>query len=131
MKNLNASHLILLLAAGLTFFAFRSSDRVTAEMEYMTVTTVESIIPGGLGRSRMLISFPNGKTEQSKIENLYSIGGITMKNISFNDIAVNDKLAEFSADGWEVMDISTGVQSPSQGVNQGIYLTRYHLRRAK
>jgi len=96
----------------------------------MTFTTVESIIPAGIGRSRILID--NGGTMQEiKIENLYSAFGISMENIYANDKTVTAKLNELSQEGWELTFINTGVQSPTDGGKTGIYCTRYILRRAK
>lgn len=98
--------------------------------EYMTFTTVESIIPAGLGRSRILID--NGGTMQEiKIENFYSAVGINMENIYSNDKVVTAKLNELSEQGWELAFINTGVQSPTDGGKAGIYCARYILRRAK
>jgi hypothetical protein len=130
-KYLNPSILILLVAICVSLVAFRPSNEQPNALEYMTVTTVESIIPGGLGRSRILISHSNGKTEDGKIQNLYSIGGINMGNIQENDVDVTAKLAELSGEGWVLESTVAGVQSPSQGVNQGIFLTRYLLSREK
>ena len=132
MKYLNSNTVVILLFASVLFLAFSPAKTDNANsLDYMTVTTVESIIPGGLGRSRMIISESNGKTEDEKIENLYSIGGITMKNIASNDVDVTSKLAELSGEGWTLFSTSTGVQSPSTGTNQGIFLTRYLLVREK
>lgn len=132
MKYLNSNTVVILLFASVLFLAFSpAKTEKTNSLDYMTVTTVESIIPGGLGRSRMLISESNGKTQEEKIQNLYSIGGISMKNITSNDVDVTSKLAELSAEGWELFSTNTGVQSPSTGTNQGIFLTRYLLVRAK
>ena len=89
--------------------------------EYMSLTTVESIVPGGLGRSRMLIDGGNGNLDEQKIKNIYSMVGIKMENIFYN----------LSTEGWELAFANTGVQSPTQGGNTGIYCTRYILRRVK
>ena len=99
--------------------------------EYMSLTTVESIVPGGLGRSRMLIDGGNGNLDEQKIINIYSMVGIKMENIFYNDQDVVAKLNDLSTEGWELAFANTGVQSPTQGGNTGIYCTRYILRRVK
>jgi|TARA_B110000908_G_scaffold34596_1_gene41439 hypothetical protein len=99
--------------------------------EYMSLTTVESIVPGGLGRSRMLIDGGNGNLDEQKIKNIYSMVGIKMENIFYNDQDVVAKLNDLSTEGWELAFANTGVQSPTQGGNTGIYCTRYILRRVK
>ncbi len=118
----------LVVAAGLAAAVAFTAPAPT--YEYMTFTTVESIIPAGIGRSRILID--NGGTMQEiKIENLYSAFGISMENIYANDKTVTAKLNELSQEGWELTFINTGVQSPTDGGKTGIYCTRYILRRAK
>lgn len=118
----------LLVAAGLA--ATVAFNAPAPSYEYMTFTTVESIIPAGLGRSRILID--NGGTMQEiKIENFYSAVGINMENIYSNDKVVAAKLNELSEQGWELTFINTGVQSPTDGGKSGIYCSRYILRRAK
>ena len=99
--------------------------------EYQTFTTIESIVPGGMGRSRMLMDNGSGSLDEQKIKNLYSVVGIKMENIFNNDLSVTEKLNDLSEDGWELAFTNTGVQSPTEGGSNGIYCTRYILRRVK
>jgi len=99
--------------------------------EYQTFTTIESIVPGGMGRSRMLLDNGSGSLDEQKIKNLYSVVGIKMENIFNNDLSVTEKLNDLSEDGWELAFTNTGVQSPTEGGSNGIYCTRYILRRVK
>ena len=108
-------------------FAFNAAP---VEFEYQTMTVIESIIPAGMGRSRILVD-NGGELEELKINNLYSAVGIKLENIYDNDIMVMAKLNEFAAQGWEVAFVNTGVQSPTDGGKSGIYCKRYILRRAK
>jgi hypothetical protein len=97
----------------------------------MAFTTIESIVPGGAGRSRMLIDGGDGTLDEQKIKNLYSMMGIKMENIFQNDQDVVSKLNDLSDEGWELAFSNTGVQSPNEGGSSGIYCTRYILRRVK
>jgi hypothetical protein len=97
----------------------------------MAFTTIESIVPGGAGRSRMLIDGGDGELDEQKIKNLYSMMGIKMENIFQNDQDVVSKLNDLSDEGWELAFSNTGVQSPTDGGTSGIYCTRYILRRVK
>ena len=99
--------------------------------EYMAFTTIESIVPGGMGRSRLLMDGGKGNLDEQKIKNLYSMVGIKMENIFQNDQDVVAKLNDLSNEGWELAFANTGVQSPTDGGTSGIYCTRYILRRAK
>ena len=40
-----------------------------------------------------------------------------------------DKINEYTKDGWELMSVTSGVQSPSEKGSQGIYMTRYLFRK--
>jgi len=129
MKNLNtvliSSAAILMMASVFAFSAPAPS------YEYQTFTTIESIVPGGMGRSRMLMDNGSGSLDEQKIKNLYSVVGIKMENIFNNDLSVTEKLNDLSEDGWELAFTNTGVQSPTDGGSNGIYCTRYILRRVK
>lgn len=129
MKNLNtvliSGAAVLMMAS---IFAFSAP---APSYEYQTFTTIESIVPGGMGRSRMLMDNGSGSLDEQKIKNLYSVVGIKMENIFNNDLSVTEKLNDLSEDGWELAFTNTGVQSPTDGGSNGIYCTRYILRRVK
>ena len=123
-----------LLISGVAVLVMASVFAFTApapSYEYQTFTTIESIVPGGLGRSRMLLDNGSGSLDEQKIKNLYSVVGIKMENIFNNDLSVTEKLNDLSEDGWELAFTNTGVQSPTDGGSNGIYCTRYILRRVK
>ena len=120
--------LSLSIAIIVSLFAFNTP---APSYEYMAFTTIESIVPGGMGRSRLLMDGGNGKLDEQKIKNLYSMVGIKMENIFQNDLDVVTKLNDLSNEGWELAFANTGVQSPTDGGTSGIYCTRYILRRDK
>lgn len=126
--------------------------------EYKIVTTVESIVPMGLGRSRMVdpqasadyksltTTRTDGKKssqgdvkrdevkidnfEETKLLNFYSAVGINFQNIASNDAVVSSKLTELSKEGWALVFVTSGVESDS-GTNDGngIFITRYVFKR--
>ena len=128
MKKLFNFGLGALAAAAIiaSSFAFNSAP---VEYEYQTMTVIESIIPAGLGRSRILVD-QGGSMEELKINNLYSAVGIKLENIYDNDVMVNAKLNEYATDGWILDFVNTGVQSPTDGGKSGIYCTRYIFSRS-
>jgi len=112
--------------------------------EYQIVTAVESVIPGGLGRSRLLLSDDGGVLQEFKMENFFSLVGINFKNIKSNDLLVVQKFNELGEEGWELTETVSGVYSKSDvsvtdsksGVGtsssgEGIFITRYIFRRQK
>lgn len=119
-----------LLFAGsvLSLLSFRTTS-VAAEYRYKQFSTVESIVPGGLGRSRIVTTDENGTTVEKDLLNIYSMVGINFGNISNNDRLIVDKINEYTRDGWELFQVTTGVQSPSEKQSGGIYMTRYLFRK--
>jgi hypothetical protein len=113
---------------GLAALATVAFQAPAAQKEYMTMTVIESIIPAGLGRSRILLD-KGGTMEELKINNLYSAVGINLQNVYDNDVMVTAKLNEFAAAGWHLDFVNTGVQSPTDGGKDGIYATRYIFSR--
>ena len=146
--------LITLLAV----FAFIQVNNAQT-YEYQIVTVVESIVPNGLGRSRMVCAnevrdhkeFTSTRTEEdnsrnkskrgdirvkgfdeTKLLNFYNLGGIRFQNIAANDALVMSKLNTMAEDGWELFWINSGVESEGgKGDGNGIFITRYTFRRAK
>ena len=129
-----------------------------AQAQYAVVTVIESIIPAGLGRSRMIANkedlntanFTTKRTdgttsnmgtvkredlkidnfEETKLLNFYSISGINFQNVASNDAIVSAKLNEMSAAGWELAFVNSGVESDSgTDDGEGIFVTRYIFKR--
>ena len=110
--------------------AFKSAPPQAAKVVYMQFSTVESIIPGGLGRSRMMTIMPDGTKTEDDLQNFYSMVGINFGNIANNNIAITKKINDLIAQGWEFDKIVTGSQSPSDKNGQGIFISRYFFKRA-
>jgi hypothetical protein len=128
-------------------------------MEYQIVTVVESIIPNGIGRSRMITvnesrdykEFTSTRTEEddernkssrrdirvkefdeTKLLNFFNLGGIRFQNIAANDAVVTSKINDMALEGWELAFVNSGVESyGGEGDSNGIYVTRYIFKREK
>lgn len=126
-------------------------------VEYKIVTSVESIVPSGLGRSRLLSAngernyqdFTSTQTEEdntrnkskrsearvkdfeeTKLLNFYNIGGIRFQNIVSNDAIITSKINTMIDEGWELAFVTSGVESESgKDDGHGIYITRYIFKR--
>ncbi len=110
----------------------------TPRYEVEVVTCIESLVPGGAGRSRMIstqakvdhLNFTSHQTaakkdrnksdrkdirqkdfEETKLLNLYNAGGIRFQNVASNDALVTSKINSMLSDGWELFFVSTGVES--------------------
>ncbi len=126
--------------------------------EYKVITTVESIVPLGLGRSRLLDAKQaadykslttvrvDGKKsdqgdvkrddvkidnfEETKLLNFYSAVGINFQNIASNDAVITSKLNEMTKEGWELMFVTSGVESEAgKQDGEGIFITRYVFKK--
>jgi hypothetical protein len=127
------------------------------EFKYKIVTTIESVVPGGLGRSRIIengtevdyTQFTTTRTKDGKektekdrsdvkiedlkestLVNFYSLVGINFQNIASNDSMISSMLNKYSKEGWDVVNIVSGVESDGgkqDGV--GIFITRYYFRK--
>ncbi|MTI41446.1 hypothetical protein [Fulvivirga lutimaris] len=124
-----------------------------SQVEYKVITIVESIVPGGLGRSRLIEStsevdiddFTTERTDgkksnqgsvkrkdakiddlnESKLLNFYSLAGINFQNIASNDALITSKMNQLSNKGWELMFVTSAAESDSgKDDGTGIYITR-------
>ena len=127
-KSLTLSFVAVTAAAtfGLTS-AFRTAAPKASQ--FMQFTTIESIIPGGLGRSRMITTSADGTQKLEEMENFYSLAGINFGNIQKNEAQILAKIAQLEAEGWQLERVTTGVQSPADTKGGGIYMTRYLMKR--
>ena len=141
MKKINQNPVIVILLVGIIFIAAKSEKLFqNTAYEYKQITVIESVVPGGLGRSRMLVNDPNGKLEEIKLKNFFSLVGINFGNIKKNDEKITSKVSELTQQGWELQDVTSGVYSSTSvsggsddlGVSSnatGIFITRYLLRK--
>ena len=148
MKN------FILTALLLSIFAFESNAQV---FEFQTVTVIESIIPNGLGRSRMITvnetrdykEYTSTRTEEdngrnksdrgdirvkgfdeTKLLNFFNVGGIRFQNIAANDALITSKINTMTEEGWELTFVNSAVESKGDKTDkQGIFITRYIFKR--
>jgi hypothetical protein len=115
-----------LLALGMGFYAFKSLQTKTL---YTQITTVESVVPGGLGRSRMVTTDPDGNFKEVNMENFFSLVGINFGNVRKNDKQITDKINDMTAEGWVLESVNSGVYSADKST--GIFITRYLFKRTE
>jgi len=110
------------------FYGFKQSDD-KKQSKWLQITAVESVVPGGLGRSRMISIDDKGKMEETKMKNFFSVAGINFSNIRENDLSITSKIQELSAEGWELYDVTSGVYSGNENNSNGIFITRYLFKK--
>uniref|UniRef100_UPI0040490084 hypothetical protein n=2 Tax=Gelidibacter sp. TaxID=2018083 RepID=UPI0040490084 len=146
----------LVLLSIVVFLFFMDAN---AQVEYKVITSVESIVPSGLGRSRIVSAseernykdFTSSRSEEddernksdrgdirvknfeeTKLLNFYNIGGIRFQNIAANDAVVSSKINSMIEEGWELAFVTSAVESDSgKDDGQGIFITRYIFKRNK
>ncbi len=127
------------------------------KFEVKIITSVESIVSSGLGRSRIISTndvrdfkeFTSTQTkddnsrnksdrkdirvkdfDETKLLNFYNIAGIRFQNIAANDAVISSKLTDMLAQGWDLAFVTSAVESDAgDGDNQGIFITRYIFKR--
>lgn len=127
--------------------------------EYKIVTSIESVVPMGLGRSRIISAeedkdyqqFTSSRNaenkkqnkskrsgakidnfDETKILNFYSATGINFQNVASNDALLSSKVNTMIEEGWELAFVTSGVESDAgKDDGTGIFITRFIFRRAK
>ncbi|MCB2221794.1 MAG: hypothetical protein KQI35_15475 [Bacteroidetes bacterium] len=94
-------------------------------MIWYQVTVIESVVPGGVGRSRMICQNEKGQMEETKLENFFSMAGINFGNIRENDQQITNKISELTNQEWNLYNVTSGVYSGNGNNNNGIFITRY------
>ena len=146
----------LLIIAIIAFGFFAESK--AQSVQYKVLTSVESIVPMGIGRSRLIeekseINVDNFTTErtdgkkskqknvkrsdakvdrfaETKLLNFYSVAGINFQNIASNDALLSSKINKLTAEGWELAFVTSAVESDSgKGDGKGIFITRYIFKK--
>lgn len=139
-----------------TIIGFAALLSVNAQ-EYKVITSVESIVPNGLGRSRIINALENKdykeytsvqteedntrnksrrkdirvkNFEETKLLNFFNLGGIRFQNIAANDALLSSMINDMVADGWELAFVNSAVESDGgEDDGQGIFVTRYIFKR--
>ncbi|WP_010519108.1 hypothetical protein [Croceivirga radicis] len=137
-------------------FALVATVNVQAQ-QYKVITSVESIVPNGLGRSRIINAledkdyreFTSVQTEEdntrnkskrdeirvknfeeTKLLNFYNIGGIRFQNIAANDALITSMINDMVSQGWQLEHVISAVESEGgKGDGQGIFITRYIFKK--
>lgn len=120
------------------------------------VTIVESIVPMGLGRSRIIentssmdaANFTTVRTDgkkskqkgvkrsdakvdnfsETKLLNFYSAVGINFQNIASNDALITSKINELIKEGWSLTFVTSAVESVGgKDDKNGIFITRLYF----
>ena len=93
----------------------------------MQINTVESVVAGGLGRSKMIITNPDGSQKEADLDNLFSLAGINFKNIKENEDRILKILKTYTDDGWKLDHVTSLTLSQNDNGAGGIFMTRYLL----
>jgi hypothetical protein len=117
--------LFIALLTGIGLYA--QETKREADKQFMQINTVESVVAGGLGRSKMIVTNPDGSQKESDLENLFSMTGINFKNIKDNEDKLVRTLKQFTDDGWKLDHVTSLTLSQNDSGAGGIFMTRYLL----
>ena len=129
----------------------------TNAQQYKVITSVESIVPNGLGRSRIINAleekdyreYTSVQTEEdntrnkskrgeirvknfeeTKLLNFYNLGGIRFQNIAANDALITNMINTMISEGWSLEHVISAVESEGgKGDGKGIFITRYIFKK--
>ncbi len=121
--------LITLLSVASLGAAFAQDAPTANQKKFMQITTVESVLAGGLGRSKMIITNPDGSQKDADMENLFSVAGINFKNIKSNEDKLIRILKDYTDNGWKLEQVTSLTLSQNDSGSGGIFMTRYLLSR--
>ncbi len=135
---------------------FFISSAICQAQDFKVITIVESIVPMGIGRSRIIehqesadhAKFSTERTDgkkskqkgvkrseakiakftETKLLNFYSGVGINFQNIASNDALITSKINEMVTNGWKLTYVTSAVESDSgKGDGKGIFITRLYF----
>lgn len=120
--------MLITLIAFCAFLQVSAQEQTAAEppLKFMQITTIESVIGGGFGRSKMIITKEDGSQEERDLENLFSLTGMNLKNIKSNESDILKALKTYTDDGWKIYQVTPMTLSPGDK-GPGIFMTRYLL----
>ena len=118
--------LILAIAACSSLVAQDIKPESTVK-QFVQINTIESVVAGGLGRSRMIITNPDGSQREDELENLFSMAGINFKNIKQNEDKILKTLKTYTDEGWKLDYVTALTLSQNDSGSGGIFMTRYLL----
>ena len=122
---------ILIVAVSISVSLKAQDAALETGKQYMQLTTVESVLAGGVGRSRMIITNPDGSQKESDLENLFSLVGINFKNIKQNEDKLLKTLKEYTSIGWKLDQVTSLTLSQNDTGAGGIFMTRYLLSKTE
>lgn len=126
--------ILLSLAAFITLLQLSAQENNNnskdVTQKFMQITTIESVIGGGFGRSKMIITKEDGSQEDRDLENLFSLTGMNLKNIKSNESDILRVLKTYTDNGWKIYQVTPLTLSPGDK-GPGIFMTRYLLSKTE
>ena len=101
---------------------------IHAQMKIVQITTIESTVAAGFGRSAMIITKEDGSQTESELNNLFSAFGINFGNVKMNDKLILQAIKGYLDQGYKLIATSPLTLSAATGGNStGMFMTRYTL----
>lgn len=120
--------LAILITVASGAYAQQQNGTTAITGKFMQITTIESVVGGGFGRSKMIVTKEDGSQEEKDLENLFSMTGINFKNIKTNETTILQTIKTYTDTGWKLHATIPMTLSPGNN-GAGIFMTRYLLVR--
>ena len=150
---------VLVIVLLISCFSVQAQEMTTQDFnEWRIVTVVESIVPMGLGRSRMVENMTDVNTEdfrtsrvdgkksskrtvsrkelkvdkfdEAKLLNFFSATGINFQNIASNDAMIAARIMELESEGYSLAYVTSAVESfGGKDDDSGIFISRMYSKK--
>ncbi|WP_167617745.1 hypothetical protein [Maribellus sediminis] len=130
MKKINLISIGMGILLLISLLSFNTPETATIKYDYKQVTTLESVVGAGLGRSSVMATTDTGTVvlSQYELKNFFSAAGINMGNVQTNEQTIVTMIFDMQTKGWELFSItSTALNTDTK--RQGIFITRYLFQR--
>lgn len=130
MKNRDFISIGLAVVILSLLVAFKSPEQTSIKYDFKQITTLESVVAAGFGRSSVMETTDSTSKVLSdyELKNFFSAAGINMGNVQANEQAIVKIISDMQDKGWELYSItSTALNTDTK--RQGIFITRYLFRR--
>ena len=89
-----------LLGGGLLTTANVQAQSVAGSFSYQNVTTIESVVAGGFGRSKVIFTPAFKGLAEAPLENLFSLTGLNLGNLTKNEETINRLMQTMNDEGF-------------------------------
>ncbi len=130
MKKTNLFILAFVVMSAMFVWGFKNPEPTPVKYEWKQVSTLESAVGAGVGRSRTIETTLDKSllADQYEMDNIFSATGINVGNIQENEKTIIRIISDMQEQGWELFSITSNTLN-TDTKRQRLFITRYLFRR--